>query len=68
MNDLWRLDLANVQDLQWERVTPKGEAPSPRHGHTMTPLGPLLLVFGGHDDSNTLLNDLTVLRSADNEW
>jgi hypothetical protein len=34
----------------------------------MTPLGSLLLVFGGHDDSNTLLNDLTVLRSADNEW
>lgn len=46
-NDLWKINLMNVNSMQWIQVKPKGTPPQPRHGHTLNALKNLLIVFGG---------------------
>jgi hypothetical protein len=62
------MNLQNVQSLSWSKIEAKGKPPTPRHGHTMNSLFNLLVIFGGHDDSNNFLNDLIVYNTIDNEW
>ena len=68
LNDLWRMDLQNIQALSWECIEAKGKPPSPRHGHTMNHLNGLLIIFGGQDDNNRFLNDLIVFQIEQREW
>ena len=68
LNDLWRVNLLNVNSMQWERIYPKGVAPEPRHGHTMSSLRNLLVVFGGMNQKKQLLSDIVIYNSISNEW
>jgi uncharacterized protein (TIGR03437 family) len=45
-NDLWSY---SVDNLQWTQINPSGQAPAPRHGHTVTfdPLRRRLIVIAG---------------------
>ena len=62
------MDLQNIQSLCWEKVQGKGKPPAPRHGHSMNSLRNLLIVFGGQNNSNALLNDLVVFHTEEEEW
>lgn len=67
-NDLWKVNLKGFSNMKWEQVNPGGIAPEPRHGHTMNVLHELLIVFGGENDKNELLNDVVIYHSESNEW
>ncbi|MBI5709372.1 MAG: hypothetical protein HZC42_03585 [Candidatus Eisenbacteria bacterium] len=65
LNDLWALSLDGTP--AWTRLTPRGTAPIPRFGHTMTcdPAGDRFVVFGGWYQSFVPLNDLWQLAPGD---
>ncbi|PXF45752.1 Dynein alpha chain, flagellar outer arm [Gracilariopsis chorda] len=48
----------------------RGPAPPPRKGHTMTRLlnTPLLVMFGGEDETGSLQNDMFVLHVERRQW
>ena len=52
----------------WEEVTPTGETPDPRYGHSMTKVGNKAFVFGGIHASKFEFNDLWAFNQGDCEW
>lgn len=48
-------------DMNWVRNVYTGQPPCKRYGHTATPIGPHLIIFGGWDGGKPL-NDVVVLR------
>ena len=68
LNDLWKVNLLNVDSMKWQQIHPKGKAPEPRHGHTMNNLRNLLIIFGGMSQDNELLSDVGIYNSTSNEW
>ena len=64
--DLWKLDLTN---LQWAQIFAKGSFPSARHsmGFVKTTEGNIL-VFGGQNGAGVALDDLFVLDTVTEQW
>ncbi len=60
-DELWRFDCTLPESPTWEQLFLDGVAPSPRYGHTMTPVGGTLVVIGG--DLSTPHTDAWLLRS-----
>jgi hypothetical protein len=63
LNDLWALDFLSDS---WLQLSPAGELPAARSGHDAAwlPGGNGLLVFGGRDANQNLLDDLWQLTFA----
>jgi hypothetical protein len=57
LNDTWQLDLDTDG---WTPIAPTGALPKKRYGHSAIydPARNQMIVFGGYDSTNTLLNDL----------
>lgn len=53
---------------QWSILSPDGEAPPQRGGHTGTLVSSKVYLFGGEDAARRPQGDLFVLDLADNEW
>lgn len=67
LNDVWRLNLANLTTLSWTRVNPTGAAPAPRVGHTAVydSSSNRMIVFGGGEGrSSPCANDVWALENA----
>ena len=54
--------------MRWEQVHPKGQVPQARHGHSMSTLRNLLIIFGGLGKNHEYLNDIGIYNSVSNEW
>lgn len=56
------LALLSVGEGTWERHRPKGAAPAPRQGHSLTAMagGKRLVLFGGVAENGELLGDIHV--------
>lgn len=63
-NDLHMLDL---EELQWNKLAPKGKPPEPRSGHAATVVNHTIYVFGGWN-SATQFKDLHVLDTETLTW
>ena len=68
LNDLWRVNLLDVNNMVWSRIYPKGHPPQARHGHTMNSLRNILIIFGGMNQNQEYLNDVVIYNSISNEW
>lgn len=51
----------DTDTMTWNRLRVNGTPPQPRYGHTATPIGPHLLVFGGWEKMKAM-NDVFVIR------
>ena len=51
----------DTDTMTWNRKKCSGSPPQPRYGHTSTPIGPHLLVFGGWEKMKAM-NDVFVIR------
>lgn len=60
-NEVWTLSLSGCHE--WTKLTPTGEPPSPRHGHSVIydPVGDRIVVFGGFADATGRFNDVWAL-------
>ena len=65
MNELWYLDL---ETEQWFVPEVQGQTPERRFKHTATHRGSLLIIFGGENQNNELLNDLWVYSTDKQQW
>jgi hypothetical protein len=52
----------------WTEVTPTGETPNTRYGHSMTEFGNDAYVFGGMDEAGIEFNDLWAFNKDNGEW
>ena len=52
----------------WEQITPTGDIPSAREGHSMVTIDSLVYLFGGQDNSKSIFNHITVYDPAIQEW
>ncbi|XP_057979299.1 protein GLUTELIN PRECURSOR ACCUMULATION 3 isoform X2 [Malania oleifera] len=77
MGDLWALKGLIEEENEtpgWTQLKLPGQAPSPRCGHTVTPGGHHLLLFGGHGTGGWLSrydiyhNDCIVLDRVSAQW
>ncbi|HNQ67229.1 MAG TPA: kelch repeat-containing protein [Bacteroidales bacterium] len=50
--------LSTFAQNTWEQITPIGDLPSARHGHSMVTIDSLVYLFGGTDDSKNLTSNL----------
>jgi host cell factor len=53
--------ILDTDTMTWNRVPVNGAPPQQRYGHTSTPIGPHLLVFGGWEKMKAM-NDVFVIR------
>ena len=53
--------ILDTDSMTWSRVGVNGVPPPQRYGHTATPIGPHLLVFGGWEKMKAM-NDVFVIR------
>jgi len=60
LNDVCIFD---IETMSWQQISPHGQIPCPRAGHTATSVSGKLLIFGGGDGSR-ILNDLYVFDPA----
>lgn len=51
----------NTDTMTWNRGHYIGVPPPPRQGHTSTPIGPHILIFGGWEATKAM-NDVIVIR------
>ena len=51
----------DTDTMTWNRKKCSGNPPQQRYGHTSTPIGPHLLVFGGWEKMKAM-NDVFVIR------
>jgi len=64
----------NTATLEWSKLEPQGEGPTARSGHTCTPLGSKIYVFGGAKWDSTeskwkdKSNDLFIYNTTTNTW
>lgn len=67
LQDVWSLQMLG---LVWSKVVPTGTPPPARGGHLMIhdPVRDRMLVFGGIQDDNGLLNDVWALNLAGPSW
>lgn len=65
--DLWRYA---VPDGQWKRLTPDGEAPTPRYVHAAawSDVRRTLYVFGGKTSGGRFLGDLWAYDRSEDSW
>ncbi len=57
---------AIAQDT-WQQITPTGDIPSARHGHSMLTIDGIIYLFGGIDNSKIFdLEPITYIAAADN--
>ena len=56
-NDIFTLD---IDTFQWASVTPKGELPPPRSGHSAVLADRHMYIFGGFAGGNRYMNDLWI--------
>ena len=52
----------------WEQITPTGDIPSAREGHSMVTIDSLVYLFGGRDDSKSILNNLSIYDVENLKW
>jgi len=65
LNDLW---VYNIADKRWIEMSPDGETPVERSGHTTDVFDDYLVIFGGIWDVTKELNDLHFLSFSQNRW
>jgi len=63
-NDVWKYD-GKVNT--WSKITPSGQAPSGRWGHSADVIGNRMLVFGGNTATSSS-NELWSLDFSSNSW
>lgn len=64
LNDIWKINLSQVNELIWEELIPKGKGPVARHGHTASVISTFIIIISGQDDKNKLLNDVVVFDTV----
>lgn len=52
----------------WQEVTPTGETPDARYGHSMTKVGNDAHVFGGCNEAGIEFNDLWAFNKDNGDW
>ena len=58
MNDVYRLDLSDLETMRWHKVETVGEPPAPREGHvTKMIANDCMLIHGGYDQHNEISFD-----------
>ncbi|EFA79421.1 RING zinc finger-containing protein [Heterostelium album PN500] len=55
------LTLYNSGSNSWSKIEPQGNPPAPRYGHSATPFGQQILIYGGRANSKPF-SDVTVLQ------
>ncbi|CAN4108775.1 unnamed protein product [Withania somnifera] len=58
----------NLQTHTWSNLKTYGKPPLSRGGHSVTPMGTSLVIFGGQDANRSLLNDLHILDLETMTW
>ncbi|PHT41298.1 Acyl-CoA-binding domain-containing protein 4 [Capsicum baccatum] len=58
----------DLQTLTWSNLKTYGKPPLSRGGHSVTPAGTSLAIFGGQDANRSLLNDLHILDLGTMTW
>ncbi|PHT41282.1 Acyl-CoA-binding domain-containing protein 4 [Capsicum baccatum] len=58
----------DLQTLTWSNLKTYGKPPLSRGGHSVTPAGTSLAIFGGQDANRSLLNDLHILDLETMTW
>jgi N-acetylneuraminic acid mutarotase len=54
--------------MTWTKLEAKGDLPSPRWGHTLTPVGKRLILFGGETIGGQKLSEVYVLDTDTLTW
>lgn len=65
LDDLW---VYNIADSKWTKLSPDGECPYPRSGHSCDVYDDWLVLFGGIWDVTKELNDLWFYSISKNVW
>lgn len=69
-NDLYKIDLFDHDELEWEKVSVDGPRPSPRYGHLCVHFGTQMVVYGGYNEKmlDNLLGDIWVFEVRRGTW
>ncbi|KAI9136816.1 hypothetical protein BKA69DRAFT_1101698 [Paraphysoderma sedebokerense] len=68
-NDLWTLNISNLDDLNWKKQSPTGSVPSPRYHHTSIIWNSdYMIVYGGKRNSGWAENVIHTLDIRKLEW
>jgi N-acetylneuraminic acid mutarotase len=67
--DGWLSDVAalNLTTLEWEKIIPKGTAPSPRDKLTAVAVGPVIYIFGGFGPPKGVVPKMPYQHGEDQE-
>ena len=52
----------------WEQITPTGDIPGFRQGHSMVTIDDKIYLFGGMDGSKSFFNDISIYDACYQEW
>jgi len=66
MKDFWSF---NIESKKWSKISCFGEAPSARDGHCFGMIkGKYIYIYGGIDESDTILSDLYIYSLQKQKW
>eukprot|EP00939_MAST-03C_sp_MAST-3C-sp1_P001116 g1116.t1 len=68
LNDLYVLDMHDLDKLQWRRVSPKGTAPAPRSGHAACVVRQRDMIVTGGWNSRQQFRDICIFNTHLSSW
>lgn len=60
--------LSTFAQNTWQQITPTGDIPAERQGHSMVTIDNLVYLFGGMNSSKSILNNLSIYDSEYDNW
>ncbi|KAG5626122.1 hypothetical protein H5410_011340 [Solanum commersonii] len=67
-SETMQVKVFDMQTHTWSNLKTYGKPPLSRGGHSVTPTGTSLVIFGGQDANRSLLNDLHILDLETMTW
>ncbi|WWC85441.1 uncharacterized protein L201_000304 [Kwoniella dendrophila CBS 6074] len=67
LNDVWALDVSDINNLSWHEWKTKGDIPQKKGYHTSNLVGDKMIVFGG-SDGHASFADIHVLNLQTRVW
>ncbi|XP_055816720.1 acyl-CoA-binding domain-containing protein 4 [Solanum dulcamara] len=67
-SETMQVKVFDLQTHTWSNLKTYGKPPLSRGGHSVTPTGTSLVIFGGQDANRSLLNDLHILDLETMTW
>ncbi|WWC67187.1 uncharacterized protein I206_101094 [Kwoniella pini CBS 10737] len=67
LNDVWALDISDLNNLHWQEWKTKGDVPQKKGYHTANLVGDKMIVFGG-SDGHASFADIHILNLQTRIW